>query len=363
MIGSGPFKLAEFKQGEFSRLTAVKDHYATPPLIDEVIFKVYQNDDAMVQALKAGEIDVMSPRATAVRALKAEPTITVEIGNQLSLTDIIFNVTAKENCPTEGGVCSGHPALQDARVRRALAHATDKQQLIDVMLLGLGTPGISLTMPGHGEGFNSSLTDYALDTVMANKILDEAGYTDSDGDGIREMPGDPSKPLSLRFSWPADQNTEGARFAELLRDMWRQAGVELTPQGLEADALTSICCPAFDFDVILWGWGAGSDPASLLYILTTDQIPTGTSETGYSNPEYDALFLQQRGTADPAARKEILWKMQEIALRDVPYIIPYYAQNIGAYRNDRVSGFEIDPEGLLYLAIRYQLVKVSMKNP
>lgn len=363
MIGSGPFKLAEFKQGEFSRLTAVKDHYATPPLIDGVIFTVYQNDDALVQALKAGEIDGMGVSPSLVRALKTDPNIAVEIGNQLSLSDIIFNVTTKENCPTEGGVCSGHPALKDVKVRQALAHATDKQQLIDVMLLGLGTPGISLTMPGHGEGFNSSLTDYAFDVVMANKILDDAGYADSDGDGIREMPGDPSKPLNLRFSWPADQLTEGARFSELLRDMWKQVGVELTPQGLEADALTSICCPAFDFDVILWGWGAGADPASLLYILTTDQIPTGTSETGYSNPEYDTLFQQQRGTADPAARKEILWKMQEIALRDSPYIIPYYPQAVIAYRKDRVSGLEIDPEGLLSLASRNQMIKVSLTNP
>jgi peptide/nickel transport system substrate-binding protein len=360
MIGSGPFKLAEFKQGEFSRLTAIKDHYATPPQIDEVIFKVYQNDDAMVQALKAGEIDAMGVSPSLVRALQGEANIKVEIGNQLSLSDIIFNVTTKENCPPEGGVCSGHPALKDVKVRQALAHATDKQQLIDVMLLGLGTPGVSLVMPGHGEGFNSSLTDYAFDVAKANAILDEAGYADSDGDGVREMPGDPSTPLSLRFSWPADQNPEGQRFAELLGDMWKQAGVELTPQGLEADALTSICCPAFDFDVILWGWGAGADPASLLYILTTDEIPTGTSETGYANPEYDALFTQQRGTADVAARKELLWKLQEIALRDVPYIIPYYPQAIGAYRTDRVAGFEFDPEGLLTLDSRYQLTKLTV---
>jgi peptide/nickel transport system substrate-binding protein len=363
MIGSGPFKLAEYKQGEFSRLTALKDHYAAPPKIDEVIFKVYQNDDAVVQALKAGEIDLMRPLATAVRALRNETNIKVEIGNQLSVSDIIFNITTPENCPPDVGQCTGHPALKDVRVRQALAHATDKQQLIDVMLLGLGTPGLTLVMPGHGEGYNSSLQDYAFDIAKANQILDDAGYADSNGDGVREMPGDPNTPVSLRFSWPSDQITDGVRFAELLRDMWKQAGVELVPQGLEADTLTSICCPAFDFDVIRWGWGAGTDPASLLYVATSTEIPTGNSETGYSNPEFDALFEEQRATADPAKRKELLWKMQEILLRDVPYIMAYYAQAIGAYRTDRVQGFEVDPEGFLSLDGRQNLVQVSLVNP
>ncbi|NJM07205.1 hypothetical protein HC891_14975 [Candidatus Gracilibacteria bacterium] len=105
-----------------------------------------------------------------------------------------------ENCPPDVGVCSGHPALQDVRVRQAIAHATDKQQLIEVVLLGLGRPGLSLVTPAQGEGFASQLTDYAYDVAQANAILDEAGYADSDNDGVREMPGDPSTALSFRYS-------------------------------------------------------------------------------------------------------------------------------------------------------------------
>ena len=63
--------------------------------------------------------------------------------------------------------------------------------------------------------------------------------------------------LRFRYSFPSDQNAEGPRFFETLRDMWKQAGIEFKLQAMEADALTAICCPAFDFDVILWGWGAG----------------------------------------------------------------------------------------------------------
>jgi peptide/nickel transport system substrate-binding protein len=364
LIGSGPFKLAEYKQAEFTRLSAVKDHYRTPPQIDEVIFRVFGNFDAMIQALRTGEIDTTTITSnTVVRSLQSEANIKVEIGNQLGLSDIIFNITDPANCPPEVGKCTGHPALRDVQVRQALAHATDKQQLIDVVLLGLGTPGLGLVMPGHGDAFASELEDYAFDVEKAKQILEAAGYADSDGDGVREMPGDPSKPLRFRYSFPSDQSTDGTRVFEVLRDMWLQAGVAIDLTPLEADALTAVCCPAFDFDVINWGWSGSPDPSGLLYIATTEQIPTGVSETGYANPEYDELFAQQQVTVDPAARQAILKQMQAIMLRDVPYIIPYYRQNVQAYRSDRFAGWVIDPEGVLALESRLSLVAITPVQP
>jgi peptide/nickel transport system substrate-binding protein len=361
MIGSGPFRMAEFKPGEFTRLTAVKDHYQSPPKIDELIFRVFGNGDAMVQALRTGELDMISvPTNTVVRALQSEPNLKVESGPGRGLTDIIFNTTDAANCPPDVGECTGHPALKDRAVRQALAHATDKQALIDGILLGLGQPGLSLVAPAHGDAFAAQLQDYTFDVAKANQLLDEAGYADSDGDGIRELPGDPSQPLNFRYSYPSDQYaSDGQRFFELLRDQWRQAGVELTLTPLEADALTAICCPAFDFDVIHWGWSAGPDPASLLYITTTEQIPTGVSESGYSNPEYDTLFQEQQVTVDKAKRTELLHKMQEILLRDVPYIIPYYDDTVQAHRTDTFTGWVVEPDARLQLFDRQSFVNVA----
>ncbi|NTU78972.1 MAG: peptide ABC transporter substrate-binding protein [Chloroflexales bacterium] len=361
MIGSGPFRLAEYRPGEFTRLTAVKDHYATPPKIDELIFRVFGNGDAEVQALRTGEVDLISaPSRTVVRSLQADPKIKVEIGNQYLLADIFFNVVTPENCPPEVGKCTGHPALRDVRVRQALAHATDKQALIDGILLGMGRPGLSLVTPAQGEAFASHIQDYAFDVAKANQILDEAGYVDTNGDGVREMPGDPSKPLSFRYSYPSDQDiSDGPRIFELLRDQWRQAGIEITLTPLEAEALAAACCPAFDFDVVSWGWSAESDPASLLYIATTEQIPTGVSEAGYSNPEYDRLFAEQQITMDKAKRRDLIYKMQEILLRDVPYIVTYYAQAVSAYRADRFQGWVVEPDGVLELSNRLSLVNVT----
>jgi peptide/nickel transport system substrate-binding protein len=225
-------------------------------------------------------------------------------------------------------------------VRLALAHATDKQNIIDVVLLGLGVPGTALLPAGIGDWYNSSLTDYAFDIEAANKILDDAGYKDTDDDGVREMP-DGSQPLSFRMSWPSD-SVEAPRTAELLSDMWSQIGVSLQLQALDPDALTAVCCPAFDYDIILWGWYSDPDPNYLLSVMSTQEIPTGLSETGYSNAEFDALFAEQATTLDAAKRKELVWQMQKIVFDDVVYIIPYYGEEVQAFRKDRFTGWITD---------------------
>jgi peptide/nickel transport system substrate-binding protein len=344
MIGSGPFKMVEYKQNEFVHLAANKDHFSTPPKVDEVVFQTFENNDALVQAIKTGQVDMVTEMpATAVESLRGEANIEVVVGAPFAptVTDIIFNQVAPENCPTEeGGICTGHPALRDRNVRLAMAHATDKKKIIDIVQLGLASPGMTLIPDGLGVWFNNSLTDYEYDVAKANRILDDAGYLDADGDGVREMP-DGTNPLIFRLNWPSD-SIDAPRTAELLSEMWAEIGIELQLQAVDPDALTAQCCPAFDFDIMIWGWGSDPDPNLLLSVMTTAEIPTGSSETGYSNPEYDALFAQQATELDRDKRIELVWKMQEIVHDDVVYIIPYYDPNIQAYRTDRFSGWITD---------------------
>ena len=341
MIGTGPFKVAEYTQNEFIRLAANKEHFANPPKIDEVIFQTFESDDVLVQSLKSGQVDMITEMpATAVETLKGDANIQVVTGAPFApaVSDIIFNQATPENCPTDaGGICTGHPALRDRNVRLALAHATDKQKLIDVVLLGFGSPGLTLIPDGLGHWYNDTIQDYKFDVAKANTILDDAGYADSDGDGIREMP-DGSQPLNFRMHWPSD-SIDAPRQAELLSEMWKEVGVTLELQAVDPDALTSECCPAFDYDIILWGWGSDPDPNLLLSVHTTDEIPNGYNETGYSNPAYDGLHVQQGIELDPVKRQEIVWQMQQIAFDDVVYIIPYYEQQIQAYRVDRFTGW------------------------
>src|SRR5688572_25556883 len=344
MIGTGPFKVAEYTQNEFIRLAANKEHFGNPPKVDEVIFQTFESDDVLVQSLKSGQVDMITEMpATAVESLQGDANIKVVTGAPFApaVSDIIFNQATPENCPTDaGGVCTGHPALRDRNVRLALAHTTDKQKLIDVVLLGFGSPGLTLIPDGLGHWYNDTIQDYEFDVAKANSILDEAGYADTDGDGVREMP-DGSQPMNFRMHWPRD-SIDAPRLAELLSEMWSEVGVTLELQAVDPDALTSECCPAFDYDIILWGWGSDPDPNLLLSVHTTDEIPNGYNETGYSNPEYDELHVQQGVELDPAKRQEIVWQMQQIAFDDVVYIIPYYEQAIQAYRVDRFTGWITD---------------------
>ena len=340
MIGSGAFKMVEYKPGEFVHLAANTDYFGDKPKIDELIFQTFENPDALVQAIKTGQVDMITEMPnTAVETLRAEANVDVVTGAPFApgVTDIIINHVTPENCPPDDGVCTGHPALRDRNVRLAMSHATDKKKIIDVVLLGLGTPGTALLPDGLGIWYNSSIKDYEFDIDLANQILDDAGYADTNSDGVREMP-DGSQDLIFRISWPND-SIDSPRMADLLSEMWGEIGIKLEAQALDPDALTSICCPAFDFDIILWGWGSDPDPSFLLSVMTTDEITTGTSETGYSNPEFDALYLEQAVELDQQKRVDIVWKMQEIVHHDIVYIIPFYSQNVQAYRTDRFTGW------------------------
>jgi peptide/nickel transport system substrate-binding protein len=335
--------MVEYKQNEFVHLARNPDYFNGTAKVDEVIFQTFENQDALVQAIKTGQVDMVTEMPnTAVAGLREDPNIEVVTGAPFApeVTDIIFNQVSPENCPEGDGLCTGHPALQDRNVRLALAQATDKQKIIDVILLGLGTPGTTLIPDGLGFWYNSGLKDYEYDLETANQTLDDAGYLDTDGDGVREMP-DGSRPLTFRLNWPSD-SIDSPRLAELLSEMWGQVGVTLEAQAMDPDALTSACCPAFDFDIIIWGWGSDPDPNLLLSVMTTDEVSTGSNETGYSNPEYDELFGQQATELDQDKRKELVWQMQQIAHDDVVYIIPYYSQAVQAYRKDRFTGWLTD---------------------
>ena len=115
--------------------------------------------------------------------------------------------------------------------------------------------------------------------------------------------------------------------------MWAEIGVTIEIQGLDANALTSVCCPAFDYDVMLWGWGSDPDPAFLLGVAICDEVPSGLSETGYCNPDYDDLYVAQGSETDQAAGSTWWHHMQQFSsprgLHD-----PVLPETVEAYRTD-----------------------------
>jgi peptide/nickel transport system substrate-binding protein len=345
VIGSGPFKFGEFKKGEFVSMVANKDHWLRPPHIDQLIFQEFTNSDAMVQALLTGQIDLIgSVPLTAYNNVKNSPNIAVLAGLPATphVADIILNGIDPANCPEDyTATCGGHPALRDVEVRKALNYATDKQKIIDVVLMGLAEPGVTL-IPSGTEWFNTDVQDYLFDLDKANQVLDDAGYLDANGDGVREMP-DGTNSLIFNVNFETDCNT-CPREAELMDETYSQIGVKLEIAAMEGDALIDYCNPRFEHDIILWGWVGSPDPDFMLSIATTAQIVGWNSESGYSNPEYDALYDQQAVELDHQKRVDLVWQMQEMLVRDVVYIIPYYDQYVYAVRTDKYEGWPFDYE-------------------
>lgn len=347
-VGSGPFKLVEYVPGQFIRLESRTGHYLYSPKVGGVEFRIYTDIASMIKDFSNKQLDLISSLPVdAVSALEGMNGIQVVAGPPVapSVSDIIFNQVDPENCPVDAsGLCTGHPALRDRNVRLAMAHAVDKQTLIDEVMLGLADPGLTLIPRGLGSFYNSSIRDYDYDVSRANQILDEAGYLDSDGDGVREMPDD-SRDLTFRLEWPNDI-LYARDEAELLKIMWGQIGIAVVMLPVDAGELTSRCCPAFDYDILLWEWGSDPDPSFLLSVMLTDEIPSGYNETGYSNPQYDELFAKQATALDDEERRRFIWQMQNLVHDDVVYIIPFYQKAVQAYRSDTFRGWLINSGNL-----------------
>ena len=121
----------------------------------------------------------------------------------------------------------------------------------------------------------------------------------------------------------------------------------MTAQVLDGDTLGTKELPPeadgkADFDMVIWGWGGDVDPSSLLKINTTDQIG-GSSDSFWSNPTYDALYVQQNAEQDPAKRKDLIAQMQLLMYKEAPYHILYYDADLIAYRTDKFAGWSNQP--------------------
>jgi len=348
-IGSGAFIFKEQNPGISLNMLANKTHWKRPPRVDEMAWQFFTVQDQMLGALEDGDLDaVNSVSPAAVNSLKSLPGIQVFSGTPLrpSFVDIILNQIDKKNCPP-AGKCSGHPALQDVRLRQALAYATDKKKIIRVTVLGMATPGITIVPTSLEKLANTKLEDYPFNLTKAAQLLDEAGYKDTNNDGVRETP-DGKQSLTFRLYYPA--NTPKflyGRMAELLNETWSTIGIRLNILAVNESDLVNIVNPGFEHDIVLWGWGVNPNPDFILSVPTTGQIWGGNSETGYSNPEYDLLYEQQTSEQDPFKRQTLVWKMQEVLMRDVVYIVPYNEQITCAVRADRYKGWDLNPQKLM----------------
>jgi peptide/nickel transport system substrate-binding protein len=354
LVGSGPFLVAERRTGQFIRLIANDSYYAGRPKVDELVFRIYNNPDALGQALIKGEVDFATGlTADVFSTLEGQEGITTYAGDYSGFNELAFNMGAA----TADGkpIGDGNPHLQDQQVRLAISHAIDRQQMVDKILNGYGTPGSTIIPPLYTTLHIDPGTQ-TYDPALANQILDDAGYA-MGPDGVRVGPD--GVPMKYRLFVRTDSDSS-VKSGEYFKSYLAAIGIEAEVKPVDENALFEIIGRG-EFDMFEWGWVVEPDPDYQLSTFTCakrsyedgGEIYADLSDSFYCDEEYDQLYAAQSEETDQTARADIVKQMQQILYDAVPYVVTYYYDNLEAYRSDRFTGFVGQPEGSGSLLFQY----------
>jgi peptide/nickel transport system substrate-binding protein len=341
-VGSGPFVLDEFKRGQYVRLKSNPNYWEGQRPIDEVVFRIFNNPDAMVAALERGEIDAAHnvPSQAMERLSTADSIVPVE-GNQGGFDEIAIN--------GGDGLKKPHPALLDRNVRVAIAHAIDKQTLLDRVWLGLGSVEESVSPSADPAWVPEIPADelFEYDPEKANQILDDAGYEDTDGDGVREMPGG-GEPLEFTY-YVRSESEVAPPVAEFVSGWLKEIGIQVELKPISADELITVIGKG-DYDMFHWSWTPYVDPDAQLSYFQCNQIasdpedPTNYyNDANYCDPEYDKLYEQQKVELDKDKRLELVHEMLTRFHGSAVYQVLALTPDLQAYRTDRFAGWLHQP--------------------
>jgi peptide/nickel transport system substrate-binding protein len=321
-IGTGPFRFKDWVKGSHIELVRF-DEYFKParPYLDRVVFKFVPDVGAAIAALERGEIDYV-PRWVPlgdIARLKGQPGIEVSTVGGIALAQtrwMTFNVR-------EG-------LLHDVRVRQAIAHSIDTAAVTRIATGGQFAVAESFLwkqFPEFDARF-STAARFKRDLAKARQLFDAAGMAAGPG-------GQRAKLELLTHSGVADLD----KTVEVIRDQLREVGIEVVVKRVERALAFDLAKDGKFHLYIHSNWTAGPDPvAGLQRFFLTQNIgkPIGNSG-GYSNKEVDELTAKALGEANPGAKKELVARLQEIFLRDLPALPLQQWVGVSAYRSEFVD--------------------------
>jgi peptide/nickel transport system substrate-binding protein len=341
-VGSGPYTLDRVQKGQFWTLKANPNYWKGRPRVDRVVFRKFNNGDAMVAALRRGQLDAVEdvPSGAFLQLRNAKNIETVQ-GQQGSFDELGMNGGA--------GLKKPHPALLDRRVREAIAHAVDKKTIVSRVLRGLGVPADAIS-PSANPAWRPQLTPqqrFTFDLDRANQILDQAGYKDTNGDGIREMPGG-GRALRLRYAVRSESSV-AQPIAEFITGWLKDIGIATTQKTYSDSRLTEVIGKG-DYDLFVWGWTPFVDPDPMLSYFTCGAVsqdpkdPTNYyNDASWCDQRYSAEYKQQNKELDPTKRQAMVKDMLTRFYESATYVPLYYEPDLQAYRTDRLTGFIRQP--------------------
>ena len=332
LVSGGPFQLTQYKKNQLALFQLNPQWTGTKPWITGFGIQMFANDDAMVTAMKTGQVDYIgeSTPATAVETLKAAK-VTVDTYPGTTLYDFIINTNPKK---------TAHRELLNPKVREAFEYAMDRAQMVQTAWLGHGTSGSTIVAPGSGW-HDDAVQALPFDLAKAGQILDALGYTKGP-DGVRVADG---VKMAYDVIFPTEINGAGDRMFQIIQNDFTQLGVKLSMRKMDTDAATAAITGEdgkyTGFDLAMWDWVPPVDPDFILSAITCGQLGNN-SDSGFCDKHYDGLYDAQGVALSEQARRKLVNEAQAYAFEQRPYIVLTYPDLIEAH-SAAWSGFIASP--------------------
>jgi ABC-type transport system substrate-binding protein len=318
-IGSGPFKFVSAETDREVVIERNNDYWGGKAKLARVRFAVVP--DATTEALElrkgSGDVTINSLTPDTVYTLERDPHLGVEHAAGTRLAYLGFNLR--------------DPILKDARVRQAIAHALDRQPMIEYLWRGDAQPARSI-LPPQSWAYNGDVPPYDHNLDRANQLLDAAGYPAVNG--VR---------FHITMKTSTDENTR--LMVAVMQQQLRAAGIALDIRSFEfATFFADVQRGAFQMYGLRW-IGGNEDPDIFEYAFDSAKFPPNGANRGYySNPKVDALIDKARREINPNVRKPLYAEVQRILAEDLPYINLWYLDNVLVHTR-RVQNIKLNPAG------------------
>ena len=329
-IGSGPYQFKEFSKSQNGKIESIElarneNFYLQSPFIKKIILKFYNNQDKLIEAYQKRQIDGLNTISIGKLA-KLKNSLNIHQINLPIYYAVFFNQTKSK-------------ALADKTVRLALAYATNKREIIDKVLKGKGIIVDSPLLPGClGHTSETKVYDFALE--HARNILEAAGWTDQDNDGIREKKTkDEETKLEITLiasDWPEIEQT-----GQLIKEQWEKIGAKINLEIIDSAALQQDYLRPRQYQALLFGEALGADPDPFAFWHSAYRKDPGLNLAFYQNKKVDKLLEEARQTLDKEKRAAKYVEFQELLIEDLPAVFlfsPTYLYPV----NKKVKGISIE---------------------
>ncbi len=312
-LGTGPYHIVEWKTGEYVLLEKIKNYWrgAEYPKINRILFRFVTNTNTRINQLKSGEVQMVALVPwDKVRELKSIASLRLNrvIGNGYE------HVTLNEK---------HFPPFADLRVRRALAHAIDREQIVTSMLDGLVTTVNGPIQP-LSWAYEPNVKSYPFNPALARAMLDSAGWK-TGADGVRTKNG---KTLAFTLITQAGFAIR-ENVSQVLQKQFKDVGVNATVKLIDGTSISSVWFSG-NFDAMLHWWQSGADPEITLFFASDRTPPAGRNINYFADDTLTKMLYASDRTADQPKRKMLLQDAQRRVAELVPELILYNTSKIDA---------------------------------